>query len=991
MNAQSGLDCNNSIPVVSSNSCIFQSFTTSGPEMWFQFIPNSQYVNISLEGEFFGVDSPHVHYMALIGGSCGSPIIIADDELPFIDSERKLQIGLNASNLIIGNTYYIQVKREGPSAICDKTGCTGGTPATFDICIQNIDVIIPLDFGLESPNSAYTYTTNRGQLLKTDGTTAPDVKLYNTSLYFTDSSVSYLLAKFDTISAAPDTFCRVDMTLVGRNTGTKIFKTEQAPGVKNYFLSHTPHGVVNNKSYYRTVTTDVYPNIDIEWYSNSVGEKFYFIIKPGGNPDDIILQFDGATSVIAMPDGSLKVITPIGNIEYEPPHAYRINPGNHVVPMPWQAKFVQVTANSVKFETHEYDPIMPLFIQVDKGHSAFETTSTASLEWSTFFTSAGSTKVFDVDHDASGNTFACGTTVSPSLPEVIGLTTSDNFSTGSSFRAFLTKIAPDLRPLFHCYYGGDGDDIAYGISVTKFPTIVGSTKSTDLLDKTNTGLDYDVLRGSEDGFLVVFNLNGTDILCDSYIGGDGIDWCAQIDQTTDGVVAITGYTESSTNFPIQTSSMAGAYNQSYKGGGDAFLITGSSFAFGPASPLVPLWVTFFGGVGYDRGIDVKIGDDYKIWLYGYTGSTLATVNSSPCLALANPNTDFCICTIGTPSPYNQTTFGGGSADMFLAEFKDQQLAWSTYVGGVGSEFFSYGDWVETGGMDLKYSANPDDIEIVIAGVTDDVPFAVGVDGVPYNTINAYTFSCQDYTTGNFGTIGKFVNHSLKWYTLFGGTNTASGVTGTYINDISFSTNGSIFIAGETKVENNQAIVDYCTTPTAGEYPLCNLTGTSYFEDDYHVDNVATINTNSPRSFIAGFGNDGKLYWSTKFGNRPENRINGITTNTDGKLYIGGYAWTVAGLSYLSAYPYTLEDYNPSSTDDLFNSSESVAVVGTLSRFIIDDIVSVENINDPYYQSFIYPNPSSDQVNIQLNINDNEEEVLVNIFDLSGKLVGSVLN
>jgi len=295
--------CATAVNLTPSSTCNYTSHTTTGTEYWLKFVASSPTVNISLITVKFGINATHIHNLALYSGNCSASVLVADDELPFVADAKELAIDLDASGLIIGQTYYLKASRLATHTSCDKSGCTNNgsaDPTVFDVCVQDINVIIPKDFGLEAPAISHTYTTNRGQLIDVNGNQRPEIKLYtintNPQVYIAEDKVSFVFSKVDTIASTPDTLHRVDMALVGGNP-TKVFKTEQTTDITNYFLAHIPNGVVNNKSYSRAVCNEVYTNIDMQYYSNQDGIKYYFIVKPGGDPDDIVMKFDGANSI----------------------------------------------------------------------------------------------------------------------------------------------------------------------------------------------------------------------------------------------------------------------------------------------------------------------------------------------------------------------------------------------------------------------------------------------------------------------------------------------------------------------------------------------------------------------------------------------------------------------------------------------------------------------------------------------------------------------
>jgi hypothetical protein len=266
------------------------------------------------------------------------------------------------------------------------------------------------------------------------------------------------------------------MALVGGNP-TKVFKTEQTTDITNYFLAHIPNGVVNNKSYSRAVCNEVYTNIDMQYYSNQDGIKYYFIVKPGGDPDDIVMKFDGANSINVTPIGGLEIVTSLGILDFEPPHAYRVNPAGNVVPMPWQAKFEAIpsSTNEVKLKTHPYDPIMPLFIQIDRGHSQNKQ-GIANMEWSTFYGGSGLEWATSIKNDISGNIYVSGNSQGGGFPLTLGA-----FQTNSSnVDGVLIKFNSLRQIQWATYFGGTNNDDANSIVISNNKLYVsGLTSSTN--------------------------------------------------------------------------------------------------------------------------------------------------------------------------------------------------------------------------------------------------------------------------------------------------------------------------------------------------------------------------------------------------------------------------------------------------------------------------------------------------------------------------------
>ncbi|MBL4817642.1 MAG: SBBP repeat-containing protein, partial [Deltaproteobacteria bacterium] len=235
---------------------------------------------------------------------------------------------------------------------------------------------------------------------------------------------------------------------------------------------------------------------------------------------------------------------------------------------------------------------------------------------------------------------------------------------GFEIGAYDPSLELIIDPITHTYStftGGSTDDVEFDIALDTVsdgcttsgqPCIVsvGYAKSTDRSTVGGPPIQGSSGGGSFDIFVNKFNSVGTAVTSSTYFGGNGDDLANSIKvDPSSGDIFITGYT-TSTNFPTES-----PYQAAHGGGTyDAFLTriaaNGSSL----------IYSTYFGGSGFDRGVQIALDASLNVYMVGTTNSTSS------------------IATSGVV----QTAFGGGTSDVFIAKFDstgNQTLG--TYLGG----------------------------------------------------------------------------------------------------------------------------------------------------------------------------------------------------------------------------------------------------------------------------------------------------------------------
>ena len=545
---------------------------------------------------------------------------------------------------------------------------------------KKADLIIPPD--PEETSKGIAYTKNNGQLLKSDLQPADEVKFYAygfPQFYLQENIISYVISTFDGDTSTIDTTWRVDMSL-GAERDLALVPLKARNDYSNYYLSHIPEGRERVLSFRQVVHLNAFSGIDLLLSSNRAGIKYDFIVKPGADPGDIDLYFDGQSSLSVDQSGELVVGTAIGNISFPEPRAFQIVNGEEIE-MPWTPSYA-VEGNNVSITTGSFDIDDPLVLRIKRNPEQVDCDPVANsgLEYSTYYGGSHNDGAYDMAPGVPTQAGQSGESRSGiGTAYITGETSSNNFpvlgqavtSLQGASDAFVVAMQ-DLARLWSIYYGGNGGQ-SIGTSVgfdvgNKTVWVGGLTSSTELPVTAPDDFPFDDFIGTPPmpaqfwkGFMAKFNEDGF-LIYSTYFGGEGQSRIHSLDIDINGHVFFGGKADSGL-FPNELESNGDIYYQDPEGNGASFITE-----FDPVGQLV--WSTEFAQENSEL-VDLDIDSDGNLVITGVVHFVPETV------AL-----DF----VEQPGINDLfITDMDGESDVYIAKFNTQenqrQLIWSTLFTG----------------------------------------------------------------------------------------------------------------------------------------------------------------------------------------------------------------------------------------------------------------------------------------------------------------------
>ncbi len=462
-----------------------------------------------------------------------------------------------------------------------------------------------------------------------------------------------------------------NVDFIDANTSLQVIPDKPISTYNNYFIGDDPSKWASNCRIYQGITfQNVYPNVDVRYYTNNGTLKYDIIVKPGGDVSRIALKYDGVNKM-QVKNKELVLGTSFGELRESSPYTFQADGiGRKEV----SCRYV-VKDNIVRFDVRDYDPNTTLIID-------------PTLIFCSFAGSVANNWGFTATYGPDGSMFGGGIVFGSGFPTQTGAFQTSfqggvNSANTGGFDIGIIKLSPNgNNRVYATYVGGSGNEQPHSL-------ICDNQGNLILAGRTNSG-NYplfpagDLPGGGYDIVVTKLNATGTGLIGSRMIGGSGNDGVniepdrngvnslqqnygddgrSEVNLDAAGNIYVASSTQSPGNaqgqgrFPVT----AGAFQSTYGGG----LQDGVVLKYN-ANLSSLLFASFLGGSGNDAAYVLTVGPNGNIYVAGGTESTHTSFL---------PGTQ-----AGTLNPTSQ-----GNIDGFVAEITSNGSAVvrSTFIGTSG--------------------------------------------------------------------------------------------------------------------------------------------------------------------------------------------------------------------------------------------------------------------------------------------------------------------
>lgn len=504
-------------------------------------------------------------------------------------------------------------------------------------------------FGLTQESTAstnqsnYRFKENKGQWHKNvsykvdlaDG--AMFLEKNGITYHFMDKSFIHAVHSENRPQKFPDKikFHGLKVKFLNANSTTQISPTNKSSFYENYFVGDKTNWATDVRSYERLNYSNIYNNIDFTIYTSDDNLKYDFIVKPGGDINQIKFAYSGADNII-LKNGIVRIKTSITDVVENRPYAYQIVNGQEV---------------KVDCKYSLKDSVIG-FIFPNGYDKNYELIIDPILVFSSFTGATSDNFGFTATYDDNGFTYAGGISFGVGYPTTIGAydVTYNNGGSNSMWiphtDVSISKFnANGSSLIYSTYLGGTRSEAPHSLVTnsagelyifgttgsSNFPITAGAYDATFAggasIYPGGSGMEH---PNGADLYITKLSSNGSSLLGSTYVGGsanDGLNTVSSLEYNYGdafrGEITVDDFgncyvatTTNSSNFPVT--------NGTTFGGGNS-----DGVLFHMNSTLTNMvYSTYIGGNSHDAAYGVQLDSYRNAFVTGGTMSSNLTAASN---------------------------------------------------------------------------------------------------------------------------------------------------------------------------------------------------------------------------------------------------------------------------------------------------------------------------------------------------------------------------
>lgn len=301
------------------------------------------------------------------------------------------------------------------------------------------------------------------------------------------------------------------MRLLGSKGPESVQPEKKQSSYNNYFIGNDPAQWASACRLFGAVQyTDVLPKTDLRYYTDNDALKYDFILRPGANPEAVLMKYEGVES-LRIRNRELLITTAAGDVRELVPYSYQIDAAGQRKEIACRFK---LDGDVVSFVVGDYDRTQTLIIDPTVIFSSF--TGSTSDNWGYTATPGPDGSLF-----AGGVVFGNGFPVSPgAFQTTFGGGVDEGTLKPHDIAIF--KFNPlGTDRLYATYLGGSGNEQPHSMIVDAQGNLVVAGRSFSSNFPTTRPLIGP--GGNNDIIITKFNAAGTALLGSVRIGGSNND------------------------------------------------------------------------------------------------------------------------------------------------------------------------------------------------------------------------------------------------------------------------------------------------------------------------------------------------------------------------------------------------------------------------------------------------------------------------------------